>query len=56
MLICTDFKLSRKADLTVAGVTNFGVAEFMENFHLILPKEWRGREEINWDLNGTTLL
>ncbi len=50
--VLRDFKLSRKADLSPASVVNFGVTEFMENFHLILPKEWRGREEINWNFNG----
>lgn len=54
--ILRDFKISRKADLTPASVTNFGVTEFMENFHLVLPKEWRGREEINWDYNGKFIL
>jgi len=51
--ILRDFKLSRKADLSPASITNFGVTELMENFHLLLPKTWRGRDEINWDLNGT---
>lgn len=50
--ILRDFRIARKADLEPANVTIFGVTEFMENFHLILPKEWRGREEINWDFNG----